>query len=156
MDRGVLIAETHHGFICANAGVDLSNVAGGEVAALLPLDPDASARRIRDGLVQRTGLELAVVISDTFGRAFREGQVNVAIGVAGLLPLKSYVDTRDPAGLVLKATVQPLADEVAAAAGLVARKVNRIPVVVMRGLAYERGDGRITDLFREPERDFFR
>jgi len=150
MDRGVLIAETHHGFVCANAGVDLSNVAGGEVAALLPVDPDASARRIRDGLLDRTALELAVVISDTFGRAFREGQVNVAIGVAGLIPRKSYLDARDPAGLALRATVQPLADEVAAASGLVGQKLNRIPVVIVRGLAYERGDGRIADLFSRP------
>ncbi len=156
MDRGVLIAETHHGFICANAGVDLSNVAGGDTAALLPVDPDASARRIRDGLIERTGLDLAVVISDTFGRAFREGQVNVAIGIAGIVPLTSYIDSRDPAGLALKATVQPVADEIAAASGLVARKLNRIPVVIVRGLAFERGEGRIHDLFRDPERDFFR
>lgn len=156
MDHGVLIAETHHGFVCANAGVDVSNVAGGEVAALLPEHPDASARRIRDALVARAGAEIAVVITDTFGRPFREGLANVAIGVAGLLPMKSYVDARDPAGLTLKATLQAVADELAAASGLVARKLNRIPVVIVRGLSYDRGDGSIRELLRAPERDLFR
>jgi coenzyme F420-0:L-glutamate ligase/coenzyme F420-1:gamma-L-glutamate ligase len=156
MDHGVLIAETHHGFVCANAGVDVSNVAGGEVAALLPKDPDGSARRIRDALVARAGVEIAVVITDTFGRPFREGLANVAIGVAGLLPLKSFAEARDPAGFSLKATVQAVADELAAASGLVARKLNRIPVVVVRGLSYDRGEGSIRDLLRAPERDFFR
>jgi coenzyme F420-0:L-glutamate ligase/coenzyme F420-1:gamma-L-glutamate ligase len=156
MDRGLLIAETHHGFVCANAGVDISNVSGGEVAALLPQDPDASARRIRDALVERAGVELAVVITDTFGRAFREGLANVAIGVAGLLPLRSYVDATDPAGLSLKATIQAVADELASACGLVARKLNRIPAVIVRGLSYDPGEGSIRDLLRAPARDLFR
>ncbi len=97
-----------------------------------------------------------MVITDTFGRAFREGLANVAIGVAGLLPLRSYVDATDPAGLSLKATVQAVADELAAACGLVARKLNRIPVVIARGLSYEAGDGSIRELLRAPERDLFR
>lgn len=156
MDRGVIITETHRGHVCANAGVDLSNVGGGDVASLLPEDADESARRIREGLAVRTGLELAVVVSDTFGRAFREGLVNVAIGVAGLRPLKSYVDARDPAGLTLRSTVQALADEVAAAAGLVAGKLNRTPVVIVRGLAYDAGEGSARTLQRDAERDLFR
>ncbi len=157
MERGILIAETHHGFVCANAGVDLSNVAGGEVAALLPKDADASARRIREGLIARTGAPVAVVVSDTFGRPWREGLVNVAIGVAGMSPLASYVDARDPAGFELKATVQALADEIAAACGLVARKLNRIPAVVVRGLSYDGADdGSTRALIRPAERDLFR
>jgi coenzyme F420-0:L-glutamate ligase/coenzyme F420-1:gamma-L-glutamate ligase len=158
MDRGLLITETHHGLICANSGVDVSNIDGGEVAAVLPRDPDASARCIRDALVARVGHDVAVVISDTFGRPWREGLVNVAIGVAGLAPLKSYVDARDPAGFALKATVQALADEVAAASGLVARKLNRVPVVVVRGVSYDATTGGrgAKELIRPPERDLFR
>jgi coenzyme F420-0:L-glutamate ligase / coenzyme F420-1:gamma-L-glutamate ligase len=156
MDRGVLIVETHHGFVCANAGVDLSNVAGGEVATLLPKDPDASASRIRDRLRTRTGIEVAVVVSDTFGRPWREGLTNVAIGAAGLLPLRSYVGARDPQGFPLQATIQALADEVAAAAGLVSSKLNRTPAVLLRGLLYEEGSGTARELLRAPERDLFR
>ena len=157
MDRGLLITETHHGFICANSGVDVSNVGGGEVAAILPRDPDGSARCIRDALVARLGHDVAVVISDTFGRPWREGLVNVAIGVAGLQPLTSYVDTRDPEGFALKATVQALADEVAAASGLVARKLNRVPAVIVRGVSYDStGGGSANDLIRPAERDLFR
>lgn len=158
MDRGLLITETHHGFICANAGVDVSNVNGGELAAVLPRDPDASARRIRSALVARLGHDVAVVISDTFGRPWREGLVNVAIGAAGFAPLVSYVDARDPAGFVLKATVQALADEVAAASGLVARKLNRVPAVIVRGVSYPstETEGGAKELLRPAERDLFR
>jgi coenzyme F420-0:L-glutamate ligase / coenzyme F420-1:gamma-L-glutamate ligase len=155
MDRGVLIVETHHGFVCANAGVDLSNVDGGETATLLPKDPDASAHKIREGLVARARCEVAVIISDTFGRPWREGLVNVAIGAAGIAPLHSHVGTRDPQGFPLQATITALADEVAAAAGLVAGKLNRVPVVLVRGLAYE-GGGSARDLLRRPEGDLFR
>jgi len=156
MDRGVLIVETHQGLVCANAGVDLSNVAGGEVATLLPVDPDASARRIRAGLHASSGVEVPVVISDTFGRPWREGLVNVAIGVAGLSPLRSYVGSRDPQGFPLQATVAALADELGAAAGLVSSKLNRTPAVLVRGVLYEAGDGSALDLLRAPERDMFR
>jgi coenzyme F420-0:L-glutamate ligase/coenzyme F420-1:gamma-L-glutamate ligase len=156
MDKGVLITETHQGFVCANAGVDLSNAGGGEMAALLPKDPDASAHRIRAGLIARTGVDLAVVVSDTFGRAWREGLANVAIGVAGFRPLRSYVGAHDPTGFALKASVQALADEVAAASGLVAGKLSRIPAVVVRGLSYESGEGSARELLRAPEKDLFR
>ncbi len=156
MDRGILIAETHQGLVCANAGVDLSNVAGGAVATLLPVDPDASARRIRAGLHAIAGVEVPVVISDTFGRPWREGLVNVAIGVAGMGPLRSYVGSRDPQGFSLQATVAALADELSAAAGLVSSKLNRTPAVLVRGILYEAGEGSARDLLRGPERDMFR
>jgi coenzyme F420-0:L-glutamate ligase/coenzyme F420-1:gamma-L-glutamate ligase len=157
MERGVIIAETRHGFVCANAGVDLSNVAGGEIAALLPEEPDLSARRIRDALAARTGAPVAVVISDSFGRPWREGLVNVAIGVAGLEPLSSYVDAKDPGGFELKATIVAVADEIAAASGLVSRKLNRIPAVIVRGASYEVGDnGCARSLIRPADRDLFR
>lgn len=156
MDRGVLIVETHQGLVCANAGVDLSNVAGGDVVTLLPVDPDASARRIRAGLHGAAGVEVPVVISDTFGRPWREGLVNVAIGVAGLGPLRSYVGSRDPQGFPLQATIEALGDELAAAAGLVSSKLNRTPAVLVRGVLYEPGEGSARDLLRAPERDMFR
>ena len=155
MDRGVLIVETHHGFVCANAGVDLSNVDGGETATLLPKDPDASAQRIREGLIARTQSKVGVIISDTFGRPWREGLVNIAIGAAGISSLRSHVGARDPQGFPLQATIASLADEAAAAAGLVSGKLNRIPVVLVRGLEYD-GDGSARDLLRTPEGDLFR
>jgi coenzyme F420-0:L-glutamate ligase / coenzyme F420-1:gamma-L-glutamate ligase len=156
MDRGVLIVETHQGLVCANAGVDLSNVKGGEVATLLPVDPDASARRIRAGLHAAAGVEVPVIISDSFGRPWREGLVNVAVGVAGLTPLRSYVGSRDPQGFPLQATVEAIADELSAAAGLVSSKLNRTPAVLARGILYEVGDGSAKDLIRAAERDMFR
>jgi coenzyme F420-0:L-glutamate ligase/coenzyme F420-1:gamma-L-glutamate ligase len=155
MDRGVLIAETHHGFVCANAGVDLSNVDGGETATLLPTDPDASAHQIREGLIARAGRQVAIIVSDTFGRPWREGLVNVALGTAGIAPLKSYVGTRDSQGFPLQASILALADEAAAAAGLVSGKLNRVPVVLVRGLAFD-GGGSGRDLLRRPEGDMFR
>jgi coenzyme F420-0:L-glutamate ligase/coenzyme F420-1:gamma-L-glutamate ligase len=155
MDRGVLIAETHHGFVCANAGVDLSNVDGGKTATLLPEDPDASAQRIREGLLARTKRTVAVIISDTFGRPWREGLVNIALGTAGISPLKSHVGTRDSQGFPLQASIAALADEAAAAAGLVSGKLNRVPVVLVRGLAFD-GGGSGRDLLRRPEGDMFR
>jgi coenzyme F420-0:L-glutamate ligase/coenzyme F420-1:gamma-L-glutamate ligase len=156
MDKGVLITETHHGFVCANAGVDLSNSGGREMATLLPKDPDASADRIRRGLIARTGVDLAVVVSDTFGRPWREGLTNVAIGVAGFRPLRSHIGAHDPNGLELQASVQALADEVAAASGLVAGKLSRMPAVVVRGLSYESENGSARELLRAPEKDLFR
>jgi coenzyme F420-0:L-glutamate ligase/coenzyme F420-1:gamma-L-glutamate ligase len=157
MERGVIIAETRHGFVCANAGVDLSNVAGGETAALLPEDPDRSARRIRDALSARIGAPVAVIVSDSFGRPWREGLVNVAIGVAGLAPLSSYIDAKDPGGFQLKATLQALADEIAAASGLVSRKLNRVPAVIVRGASYEVGEETgAGSLIRPADRDLFR
>jgi coenzyme F420-0:L-glutamate ligase / coenzyme F420-1:gamma-L-glutamate ligase len=155
MDRGVLIAETHHGLVCANAGVDISNVDGGETALLLPEDPDSSAERIRSELAGN-GADVAVVVSDTFGRPWRDGLINVAVGAAGLAPLRSYVGARDPFGLPLQATVEAVADELAAAAGLVSSKLSRTPAVIVRGFVFERGRGGARDLLRPPERDLFR
>ena len=156
MDHGVVIAETHHGFICANAGVDASNVPGAHVLVLLPVDPDASAERIRQGLAARLGVRVGVVISDTFGRVWRLGQTNVAIGVAGLRPLVSYVGQRDPYGYDLRVTSLAVADEIAGAAELVMGKVDAVPVAVVRGLGHLLGEGRARDLVRPPESDLFR
>ncbi|MCM8746798.1 coenzyme F420-0:L-glutamate ligase [Thermomicrobium sp. CFH 73360] len=155
MDRGLIIAETRHGFVCANAGVDLSNVTPG-YAALLPLDPDRSAATIRRELCELTGWEPAVIISDTFGRAWRNGIVNVAIGVAGLRPLRDYRGLRDPHGNELRVTVIAVADELAAAAELVMGKTEGCPAAIIRGFAYEPGDGTARELVMPPERDLFR
>jgi coenzyme F420-0:L-glutamate ligase / coenzyme F420-1:gamma-L-glutamate ligase len=156
MDRGIVISETHHGFVCANAGVDASNVPSDEMVCLLPLDPDASARGLRDALRNRLGLDLAVVVSDSFGRPWREGITNVAIGVAGMQPLADYRGDRDPHGYPLTASVLAVADEIAAAAELVMGKTTSIPVAVVRNYPYERGSGTGRDLLMEPERDLFR
>jgi coenzyme F420-0:L-glutamate ligase/coenzyme F420-1:gamma-L-glutamate ligase len=156
MDRGIIIAETPHGFVCANAGVDASNVPGDDTVCLLPLDPDASARRLREGLRTRLDLALPVVISDSFGRAWRSGITNVAIGVAGMNPLADYRDQTDPHGLTLKASVLAVADELAAAAELVMGKTDGVPVAIIRGYPYPEGDGSIRDLILPPERDLFR
>ncbi|MBI3325216.1 MAG: coenzyme F420-0:L-glutamate ligase, partial [Nitrospinae bacterium] len=133
MDQRIFIAETHHGFVCAHAGVDESNVAGDGMVALLPVDSNASARRLREAIQTRTGVELAVVISDTFGRPWREGLVNVAIGVAGLDPIKDYRGLPDTEGRIMKVTALAVADELASAAELVMGKLERIPVAVIKG-----------------------
>jgi coenzyme F420-0:L-glutamate ligase / coenzyme F420-1:gamma-L-glutamate ligase len=156
MDRGIIISETHHGFVCANAGVDASNVPGDEMVCLLPLDPDASARRLRDALTSLAGGDLAVVVSDSFGRTWRHGITNVAIGVAGMQPLADYRGERDPYGYSLTASVLAVADELAAAAELVMGKTKAIPVAVVRNYPYERGSGTGRELLMEPERDLFR
>ena len=156
MDRGVIIAETHHGFICANAGVDRSNMEGDDVVAVLPPDPDASARAIRDRLRQQLGVEVAVIISDTFGRPWREGLVNVAIGLAGMQANVDYTGQYDAQGYELKVTALSVADELAAAAELVMNKLDNVPVAVIRGYDYPRGDGDLSQLIRDPERDLFR
>ena len=156
MDRGVLIAETHHGFICANAGVDQSNIEGEEVVAVLPIDPDASARAIRQGLRERLGVEVAVLISDTFGRPWRNGIVNIAIGLSGMQAIKDYTGQRDAQGYELRVTALAVADELAAAAELVMNKLDNVPVAVIRGYDYPRGEGSLAQLIRAPERDLFR
>ena len=148
---GVLITETKHGLICANSGVDLSNAPGDEVAVLLPLDPDASAEKIRAALGPGRG----VIISDTFGRPWREGLVDVAIGVAGLAPLKSYVGETDRAGRELQVTIMARADQIAAAAGILMEKEAGTPAVWVEGVAAE-GRGSLKDLIRDPARDLFR
>ncbi len=156
MDRGVLLAETQHGFICANAGIDRSNLPDQEAAALLPLDPDGSAKAIRDRILALCQIEVAVLISDTFGRPWREGLTNVAIGVSGLLPVRDYSEARDDFGRRLMATIIAVADELAAAAELVMGKTERIPAVLIRGYPHSRGEGRASMLLRPPEEDLFR
>jgi len=155
MDKTVLITETHHGWVCANAGVDQSNVDADSVA-LLPEDPDRSARDIRDRVRALTGADVAVIIADTFGRPWREGLTNIAIGLAGLAPLRSYLGERDPAGRPLQATVLALADEVAGAAELVMGKLDRIPVAILRGLVFAASEEGSKPLLRDPARDLFR
>src|SRR5215471_6332724 len=156
MDRGVLITETHHGFICANAGVDQSNIEGEEVVAVLPIDPDASARAVREGVRERLGIEVAVIISDTFGRPWRDGIVNVAIGLSGMQAIKDYNGQIDAQGYELRVTSLAVADELAAAAELVMNKLDNVPVAVIRGYDYPRGEGSLAQLVRAPERDLFR
>lgn len=156
MDQRIFIAETHHGFVCAHAGVDESNVAGDGLVALLPVDSDASARRLREAIQTRTGVELAVVISDTFGRPWREGLVNVAIGVAGLDPIKDYRGLPDTEGRIMKVTALAVADELASAAELVMGKLERIPVAVIKGYPYTVAEGHSRQLLRRPEKDLFR
>ncbi len=155
MERGVIIAKTRHGFVCANAGVDVSNVPGG-TALLLPEDPDRSACTLQEQLARAFGVHVAVIISDTFGRPWREGLVNVALGVAGMMPLVDYRGQRDTHGKMLQATVIALADELAAAGGLVMGKLNRVPAAVLQGLAMSQGRGSGRDLIRPAERDLFR
>jgi coenzyme F420-0:L-glutamate ligase/coenzyme F420-1:gamma-L-glutamate ligase len=155
-ERGVIICETKHGFVCANAGVDTSNVGGG-VVALLPENPDESAERIRAAIrEERAGVSVAVIISDTFGRPWREGHTNVAIGVAGMNPVKDYVGQTDPHGYVLRVSTMAVADELAAAAELVMEKLSRMPVAIVRGFDYERAEGSARGLIRPRERDLFR
>jgi coenzyme F420-0:L-glutamate ligase/coenzyme F420-1:gamma-L-glutamate ligase len=156
MDRGVLIAETHHGLICANAGVDQSNIEGEEVVAVLPPDPDRSARGIRDGLKARTGVDMAVIIADTFGRPWREGLVNVAIGLSGIQAVKDYTGMHDAQGYELRVTALAVADELAAAAELVMNKLDNVPVALIRGYDYPRGESTVSDLMRDPQFDLFR
>ncbi len=154
MDRGRLIVETRQGFVCANAGVDASNTPRGTVA-LLPEDADASARRLRRGLRQRLGVALGVIVSDTFGRPWRMGLANVALGCAGLAPLLDYRGQPDIFGEELTATVVAVADEAASAAELVMGKTRRIPAVLVRGLEAP-GDGSGQELLRPAEHDLFR
>lgn len=156
MDRGVIISETHYGFVCANAGVDASNVPNEESVCLLPIDPDLSARRIREALVERLGIDVAVVVSDSFGRAWRFGITDIAIGVAGMNPIVDYRGRRDQHGRLMDASVLAVADELAGAAELVMGKTNGVPAAIVRGYEYERGSGTGVDLLMPPERDMFR
>jgi len=154
-ERGPLvIAETRHGFVCASAGVDHSNAPGPGILVLLPLDPDASARGLRARFIELTGLELGVVVTDSFGRPFRQGTTDVAIGVAGIPAILDLRGTRDRAGYELRATWIAVADEIAAAADLARSKADGVPVVVVRGLRLE-GDGTAVEMVIEPELDLF-
>ena len=156
MDRGVVISETRHGFVCANAGVDASNVPGEDTVCLLPVDPDRSASRLREVLRRRLGVEVAVVVSDSFGRAWRFGITDVAIGVSGMDPLADYRGQNDPHGYPMEASVLAVADELAAAAELVMGKTDGVPIAIVRGYEYPRGEGTGEDLLMPPERDMFR
>jgi len=155
MVKGLLLTETRHGLVCANAGVDQSNIEAG-YAALLPLDPDASAGRIRATIRSALGVDVAVIITDTFGRAWREGQTDVAIGLSGMIPLRDYRGQRDAHGYHLKVTVTAVADEIASAAELVMGKVDRVPIAVVKGYTYPKGEGSSRALIRPPSRDLFR
>jgi coenzyme F420-0:L-glutamate ligase/coenzyme F420-1:gamma-L-glutamate ligase len=158
MENGLVITETHHGFVCANGGIDASNVGprSGDVVTLLPRDPDASAGRIRAAIRERLGHDLPVIVSDSFGRPWRFGIVDVAIGVSGLLPLDDLRGTPDADGRVMKSTVRAVADEIASAAELVLGKTARRPLALVRGATFRRGDGRIKDLVMPAEMDLFR
>ena len=154
--RGSLvIAKTRHGFVCANAGVDRSNTEPG-TAVLLPRDPDRSAHRLRIGLRRRLGVDAAVIVTDTFGRAWRRGLCDVAIGVSGIDAVLDLRGTRDDFGRVLAVTEVAVADEIAAAADLAIGKASRCPAALVRGLDLPPGDGRGADLVREPPEDLFR
>jgi coenzyme F420-0:L-glutamate ligase / coenzyme F420-1:gamma-L-glutamate ligase len=157
MDRGIIISETHHGFICANAGVDESNVDGESQLTLLPIDPDQSAQTLHTRLQALSGEHnIAVIISDTWGRPWRDGQVNMAIGLAGMEPLVDYRGQRDHYGYELQASLIAIADELAAASELVMGKIEHIPVALIRGYSYPRGKGDIHALIRESTTDMFR
>jgi coenzyme F420-0:L-glutamate ligase / coenzyme F420-1:gamma-L-glutamate ligase len=158
MENGLIITETHHGFVCANGGIDASNVGprSGDVVTLLPRDPDASADRIRAAIRERLGNDLPVIVSDSFGRPWRFGITDVAIGVSGLLPLDDLRGTSDADGRVMKSTVRAVADEIASAAELVLGKTAGRPIALVRGATFRRGEGRIADLIMPPEMDLFR
>jgi coenzyme F420-0:L-glutamate ligase / coenzyme F420-1:gamma-L-glutamate ligase len=154
--RGVLITETRHGLICANSGVDVSNVDGGRHALLLPRDPDGSAARLHRQLKKRLRLSIPVIISDSFGRPWREGLTEVAIGVAGMKAFRDDRGQRDFHGYALRASIEAVADELACAAGLVCGKLNRTPACIIRGFCYRPSRGHARDLIRPPADDLFR
>ncbi|HKG55773.1 MAG TPA: coenzyme F420-0:L-glutamate ligase [Candidatus Limnocylindrales bacterium] len=158
MENGVLITETPHGFVCANGGVDASNVGpgSGSIVTLLPADPDASAARIRDAIRARFGDDVAVIVSDSFGRPWRWGIVDVAIGVSGLAPLEDLRGTKDHDGRVMRSTVRAVADELASAAELVLGKVGARPAAIVRGANPARGDGSSRDIIMPASFDLFR
>jgi coenzyme F420-0:L-glutamate ligase / coenzyme F420-1:gamma-L-glutamate ligase len=160
MDHGVLICETKHGFICANAGVDESNVNGARAITLLPVDPDHSAQQLRTRLQYLSGegsaFDIAIIISDTWGRPWRTGQVNMAIGVAGMEAIVDYRGQHDPYGYELHASVLAVADELASAAELVMGKIDRIPLALIRGYSYISSEGSAKTLLRDPATDMFR
>ncbi len=157
MERGVIIVETKHGFFCANAGIDASNIPGDKTIALLPDDSDASARHIRNAVQTRLGINVAVIVSDTFGRPWRNGAANCAIGVAGIDPLLDYVGSLDAYGNILHTTQIAIADELAAAAELVTGKALGIPVSIIRGYQFQPTENaNIQRLLRNNEKDLFR
>lgn len=152
----ILITETKHGFVCANAGIDASNVGPEGNVCLLPEDPDRSAQAIRAEIGRATGADVAVIISDTFGRAWREGHTNVAVGVAGMLPFADYVGQSDAFGYELRVSTLAVADELAGAAELVQNKLDGVPVAIIRGYPYPKGEGTARGMVRAKENDLFR
>jgi coenzyme F420-0:L-glutamate ligase/coenzyme F420-1:gamma-L-glutamate ligase len=150
----LIIAETRHGFICASAGVDASNAPEADMLVLLPVDPDASARRLRERLRELTGSDIGVIVSDSFGRAWRQGTTDVAIGAAGIVTLRDYRGARDRSGYVLQSTQIAIADEIAGAANLARGKLDGVPVAIVRGLDVG-GDGSASGLVLPPERSLF-
>lgn len=156
MTRGLIVSETRHGWVCANAGVDQSNVGGGQAVALLPLDSSASAQQIRQGLVARGQVDVPVIVTDTFGRPWRNGLTNVAIGVSGMNPIRSYIGEVDAEGYDLRVTEMAIVDELASAAEPVMNKLDAIPVAVVRGLDIPLEDYDHTPLVRPAEMDLFR
>jgi coenzyme F420-0:L-glutamate ligase/coenzyme F420-1:gamma-L-glutamate ligase len=154
--RNVLITETAHGLVCANSGVDVSNVDGGHSAVLLPRDPDQSAQRIHGALRRRLRFAVPVIITDTFGRPWREGLAEAAIGLAGMKAFRDYRAQRDPFGYPLRVSLEAAADELAGMAGLACGKLSRLPACIIRGFEYERGRGKGRDLIRPAKRDLFR
>jgi len=157
IERDIIITETKHGFVCANAGIDTSNVGKlSDHVLLLPNDPDESARNIRNDINAKTGVNVGIIISDTFGRPFRKGQVNIAIGVAGIDPIKSYIGKRDMYGNILKVTEIAIADEITSAAELVMGKSSRVPVSIVRGFNFTFYDSSISKVTRSKKDDLFR
>ena len=157
IERDIIITETKHGFVCANAGIDTSNVGKlSNQVILLPDDPDKSARNIRNDIISRTNVNVGVVISDTFGRPFRKGQVNIAIGVAGIDPIKSYIGKSDMYGNILRVTEIAIVDEIASAAELVMGKSSRVPVTIVRGYDFTSHDSSISKITRSKRDDLFR
>lgn len=157
IERDIIITETKHGFVCANAGIDTSNVGKlSDHVLLLPDDPDESARNIRNDLNAKTGVNVGIIISDTFGRPFRKGQVNIAIGVAGIDPIKSYIGKRDMYGKILRVTEIAIADEITSAAELVMGKSSRVPVSIVRGYDFSFNDSSISKVTRSKIEDLFR
>ena len=158
MANGVIITETTHGFVCANGGIDASNVGpgSGSIVTLLPVDPDASARRIRAAIRERTGVDLAVIVSDSFGRPWRWGIVDVAIGVSGIAPLDDLRGTPDADGRTMRSTVRAVADEIASATELALGKTARRPAALVRGAQPQRGEGTIRETLIPASDDLFR
>jgi coenzyme F420-0:L-glutamate ligase / coenzyme F420-1:gamma-L-glutamate ligase len=157
IERDIIITETKHGFVCANAGIDASNV--GKLSnhvILLPDDPDKSARKIRKDIISRTNVNVGIIISDTFGRPFRKGQVNMAVGLAGVDPIKSYIGKTDMYGNILKVTEIAIADEISSAAELVMGKSSRVPVAIVRGYDFTFYDSSISRIIRSKKDDLFR
>lgn len=152
----ILITQTRHGFVCANAGIDASNVGPEGTVCLLPVDPDASAQSIRTAVREATGADVAVIISDTFGRAWRDGHTNITVGLAGMLPFADYVGQVDPFGYELRVSTLCVADELAGAAELVQNKLDGVPVAIIRGFDYPKGEGSARQIVRPKENDLFR